>query len=176
MRSQSRRDFLNFLGRGVLAASAATGSSFVLGCGLASRKGGRTSFRPIAPSSADDVILMSGLKYQILLKDGDLLNDKKNLRFGSNCDFNAYLPLDPINPFEGLLWTNHESLAPLFVSGFRRGQSEPKTKAQVDLEQKVVGGSVSHIKRNSDGSWEFVQNSRYNRRYDATTEIPFVNG
>lgn len=91
--------------------------------------------------------------------------------FGHNPDYLAYLPLDPRNSFEGLLWVNHEYPDPYYTSGWRPGK--PRTAEQIEIERKAVGGSILHI-RKLEGQWHFVADSKYNRRLDAFTPIPLV--
>jgi len=125
-------------------------------------------FRPLAPSSADRLELLPGWKSQVLIKWNDAIS--KSEKFGTNNDYIAVLPLDE-SGLDLLMWVNHESVFPLFVSGYiGRG---PRTLAQVDAEQLAVGGSLLRVKKSANG-WQVVANDAYNRRLSAKTEIPIV--
>lgn len=162
----NRREFLLFMGYGVAAASAL---SQLPGCASSPPKD-PLPFTPLKFSTKDDVVLADGFRYDILLRWKQLLN-KQGDKFGYNNDFLAYVPLDRSQPLEGLLWVNHEYHDPYFNSGWRVG--EKRTKKQVDIERKEVGGSIVHIKRGPE-RWEVVQNSKYNRRLDGFTKIPLI--
>ena len=67
----------------------------------------------ISPSQADEVILAKGLKYDKLISWGEpLINNKK---FGFNNDFISIQNIDVGN---AIMWVNHESVNPMFVSGY----------------------------------------------------------
>ena len=158
----NRRAFLQFMGRtAVVTAGARPALS------LATTP---PPFLPIAPATDDEVILAEGLGYDLLVSWGDLLNSKGE-RFGFNNDYTAFFPLDG-NPGDGLLWVNHEEV----LSGYFASPRAPaqKTRADIDREVLEVGGSIVRI-NNADGRWRLVQDDRYNRRLDATTNIPFIS-
>jgi secreted PhoX family phosphatase len=156
----TRRDFLYFM--------TAAGATLMLpGCASAPKA---VPFRPIKPTTEDALKLAGGFEYEILLRWRQHLNSQGE-RFGFNNDYLAYLPF-PQTPDEGLMWVNHEYPDPYWNAGWRPGG--PRTKEQVDIERKEVGGSIAHIKK-SAGKWSLVENSKYNRRLDAFTPIPFVS-
>jgi secreted PhoX family phosphatase len=157
------------MGRGLALTAAA---STLEGC-ITGMKSEPPPFVPLNPTEEDMLKLAAGFQYEILLRFGQPLNSAGD-KFGFNNDYLAYLPLDPRNPFEGLLWVNHEYHDPYYCSGWRKGQ--PRTAKQVALERKTVGGSIVHIRRGANSPWEFVPNSSYNRRLDAFTPIPFAAG
>ena len=122
----NRKEFITFLGKVTLGATFIP--PFLMSYGNTSMpiKTGdisneqlerlkKLSLEGLAASDQDDLLLTKGLDYHVILK----WNDKKNNedRFGFNCDYNCFIPLDPKNPNDGLLWVNHEYINPLFVSG-----------------------------------------------------------
>lgn len=149
-----RRDFLQFLGAsGVLA----TFPPHSLG------KPPKLAPLPsLPPGNEDRLVLAEGLTSDILLRWGDQIN--ANDKFGFN---NDYLAFHELEKDRGILWVNHEYVNALYIKGPER------TKENVDLEMKEVGGSLVEIKK-VKGKWEFVKNSKYNRRLDANTRIPFA--
>jgi secreted PhoX family phosphatase len=82
-----------------------------------------------------------------------------------------FLPLDPSNPDDGLLWVNHESVDAKFVSNYI-GETE-KNLEQVEREMENVGGSIVRVRKNAQGQWEVVPNDPLNRRITGHTPIPF---
>jgi len=168
MQKYNRRSFIDFLGKGFIAV----GMSPVLleSCSPAVRKklaSFKLPFSKIAPTSTDNVELAEGFNYKVLVSWDDPISD--NDRFGFNNDYTAFLPFDPANPDDGILWVNHEYLDPMFVSKHKKG--EPKTKEQVDMERYSVGGSLVRIKKEGD-AWKVVHNDKYNRRLNGHTAIP----
>ncbi|NUM87944.1 MAG: DUF839 domain-containing protein [Bdellovibrionales bacterium] len=163
-----RRTFLSFLGRAAVAAPFL--STIPLGCSSQESAAPLPAppFPPLGVSHADDLVLTEGLSYSILAGQGLPINAKGDL-FGCDNDYIAFLPLSG-KKNEALLWVNHESTSEIFVSGFTGGV---KTREQVQLEQKSVGGSILHL-RAGDTGWKIVPDSAYNRRLDATTRMPFV--
>ncbi len=167
----SRREFLEFMGRTSLAAAV---GAQLLGCTTPTPKtgfAGKLPFTPVAPSTDDTLSLASGLKYEVLLKWKDPLT-RNGQNFGFNCDYTAYLPLRRDTPDHGLLWVNHESVDPIFITGWTEGKK--RTHADVTKEMKEVGGSIVQI-RKTEGRWQPVPNGFYNRRITALTKIPFVS-
>lgn len=169
---KNRREFIAFMGKVGIATTFSGGLLQVLSSCVSPGTGKKSlPFKPIQPSVEDKVIFADGFQYELLIKEGDSLNDKN---FGACNDFLAFIPLNNSTD-EGLLWANHEYLLPLFTSGFSKSVGKKKTKAQVNTERKVVGGSILHLKKNAD-KWSVVPNSVYNRRIDAETMIPFAGG
>ena len=165
----NRRHFLEFMGRTAtlpLAGSLlATACSHIVGKNLPP-----PPFTPLNPNRDDNMTLASGFSYQHLISWNDVLNTKAE-RFGFNNDFISFVAI-PGKPNEGILWVNHESPDPIFVSGYEgRG---PRLKEQVILEQKSVGGSLIKV-RKTENKWQFVPHDPLNRRLDATTPIPLIS-
>ncbi len=126
-----------------------------------------TRFRAIAPSSADELQVPDGFVADVLIKWGEEFAD--GLTFGYNCDYSAWFPLRRKGD-EGLLWINHEYVIPFFTSDWTRAMDpawNPRTThaALMAMEKKEVGGSVVHVRKCRDGSWEVVYDSPYSRRF-----------
>ena len=168
-KDMNRRDFVKFLGRAGLSMSALGSMLSASGCSSSPKSFVGYKIPSLTPNSSDDLDLAEGLNYQVLLSYGDQLSS--NQVFGFNCDFNAFLPLNRANT-EGILWTNNESIDPYFTF-VNSNDKYKRSKPQVDLERSLVGGSISHIKKVSD-AWTLVKESKFNRRIDGTTKIPFA--
>jgi uncharacterized protein len=164
----SRREFLRFMGHGIAAATAL---SFLPHCTTTSKSALKLPFTPLKPTKDDTLSLANGFTSEILLKWRQPLNAEGDL-FGFNNDYLAYVPLDPKQPLEGLLWVNHEYHDPYLNSGWRPGHA--RTLDQINIERKEVGGSIVHIGF-VGGRWMVVSDSKYNQRLDAFTPIPFVS-
>ncbi len=167
-REFNRRQFLTFMGQGLLAASSLSlGGSLLLACNRSKEKS--LPFQPLSPTQKDEFILAQGLKYSLLIEWDQVINTKGE-RFGFNNDYTKFIPIDASN---GIIWVNHEYADPLFVSKY--DGKKPKTKAQVDLERKSVGGSILRIQKNPNTTqWEIIPNHPLNRRITAETKIPFI--
>lgn len=152
-----RRTFLEFLGKGIAVAAVTPITSRA----FAPR---RTNFHGIKPTLEDDVVLAQGLDHYIISSWGDAISKKH--KFGFNNDFNAYVQL---TEEEGILWTNHEYIDPIFIHGNRK---RPKTKEEVDAEMYNVGGTIQVI-RKEEGKWTAVANHPLNQRIHGKTMIPF---
>jgi secreted PhoX family phosphatase len=151
----NRREFLQFLG---VSGALAT----IPGCSSNPASFTSTTLPNLAASLEDSLSLVDGLDYQVLIRWGEQINAKE--KFGYNNDFNA---IHSLGEDHALLWTNHEYVDPKFINGMDR------TKANVDKEMREVGGSITEIKK-TNGTWNVVKNSQYNRRLDANTKIPFA--
>ncbi|MDQ0859857.1 PhoX family phosphatase [Bacillus sp. V2I10] len=127
-----------------------------------------SQFRPIRPSTKDELILPKGYKYDIVATWGeDLGNGEK---FGYNNDFTCYFGN---NPNEGLLWVNHEYIGhmSIFVTGYKEEPGTKRTAKQIAIEKYNLGGSVIHIRKGAAGNWSIVKGSKYNRRITGNTPI-----
>lgn len=167
MRTYSRREFIEFLGRASVASTAGIG---ILRCGGMTRISNTEAipFQPIAPTDTDDLVLARGFKYKILLTEGDVITSAGE-KIGFNNDFLAFFPLGS-HGTESLLWINHESLEPFM---FHQGKTF-RSKKTIDLEMTAVGGSIVHIKKSGD-EWVVQKDSSYNRRINAQTKIPLIS-
>jgi secreted PhoX family phosphatase len=163
----NRRSFLEFLGKGVVATAILP--PFLQSCQSKAPTLAKPLFTGIGPIASDELVLSEGLSYQVLLRWEDALAE--GIQFGFNNDFTAFLPLDPSNPDDGLLWVNHESVDAKFVSNYI-GETE-KNLEQVEREMENVGGSIVRVRKNAQGQWEVVPNDPLNRRITGHTPIPF---
>jgi uncharacterized protein len=149
----NRRSFLQFLGASGVLASLPLDLSAVV----------KSSALPhLLPSLEDKLLTSEGITSKILLRWGDQINAQQ--KFGFNNDFIAFHPL---SKERGILWVNHEYVHSLFINGPER------TKANVEKEKLEVGGSLIEIE-NKQGDWKVVPHSKFNRRLDANTQIPFA--
>ncbi len=165
MNEINRRDFVLFMGRGLALSALA---SNLQAC-TTPLKSSAPPFVALRPTNEDTLKLAAGFEFEVLLRYGTVINAAGE-KFGYNNDYLAYLPIDPRNPYDGLLWVNHEYHDPYHSSGWRK--DNPRTFEQVTAERKDVGGSITHIRRGPSGLWSFVPLSPYNRRLDAFTPIP----
>ncbi|MFT3810386.1 MAG: PhoX family phosphatase [Micropepsaceae bacterium] len=109
----------------------------------------------------------------------------QSAQFGFNCDFIGYLPLKDGaadkaahlasgESGHGLLCVNNEySLPHLMFAGFPDSDAAKAGASieQIAVEQASVGHSVIEVRRAGD-AWQVVPDSRYARRFHATT--PFA--
>ncbi len=178
--SVSRRKFLVYAGLGSYATLAGAASQARLAFPSLRRKGEGPNFHPIAPTTADELRLPDGFRYDLVCTYGEPLGTSgphgKEV-FGYNNDFIAYFPIDALqggtNSREGLLWVNHEYPHPLFVSGYTWGPK--KTEEQILAEKHSVGGSVIHVKREGQ-VWKHLPGSRFTRRLTANYPKMAVTG
>ena len=167
----ARRDFLKTAGFATITlTSSSLLSGLLSGCSLTAKKNLNPNIPYINPTQEDNVVLSPGLEYRKLISWLDPINSKES--FGMNNDFLAFTPLNKKQD-EGILWVNHEFPTPYLLH--KEKKSSQKTKNQIREEQLAVGGSLIHIKKNNLG-WEFLRNSKYNRRITGLTEIPFAGG
>lgn len=171
----SRRDLLKGL-----AASTALGG---LGTPIEAEAAGPSSLRfTEIPHSLDGRHHVArGYTARPLVRWGDPIVkgapafDPKNLtasgqekQFGYNNDFLAYMPLPrgSNNSEHGLLCVNHEyTNVNLMFPGVRtRGDTARMTREQVDIDLAAHGLSVVEVKK-TNGRWDWVRDSKYNRRY-----------
>jgi len=161
MPTQNRRQFLKFLGAS--CASFPFISRSLIASGSPHKR-----IPSISSTFEDDLVLAPGFSYSPLVTWNQSISAFD--RFGFNCDYTAFTPLDKNR---GILWTNHEYINPLFIHG---NSSGPKTKNQVQQEMYNMGGSLVELVRENDkAEWKINPNSNYNRRITALTEIPFAN-
>ncbi|CAM5778614.1 MULTISPECIES: PhoX family protein [Brevibacillus] len=183
----NRRQFLTYLGAGTAAlASLATGiPALAAGQSISGKTADHLfgledkkhkfnpKFKPIEPSTKDDVVLPSGYKYDVIAVYGDRINQNGDT-FGFNADFTCFLPIDG-SADHGLLWVNHEYLGELeyYVTGYDVLNADPKqnkrTAEQVQKYLYALGGSVVEVKREG-GRWKLVPDSKYGRRVSGLTK------
>lgn len=168
--------------RSLLKASALAAAPMVFRCVSAGARQ-RVPFRPVAATTADDLVLADGFTYDVLARFGD---DLGGSTFGMDSDFTAFFPIDLLekgfdlarpqfgwNPAsasstEGYLLVNQETPQPKFGSGYTG--SGAKSDEQLRTEQRIVGVTVMHVARRN-GKWEVVKDARMNRRYDGLSPL-----
>ncbi len=168
--SKKRRELLEFIScqSALVPLGSLLTSTFYLGaCSNFLRKKDRIGLQP---SDEDKFLLAAGLKHHIICKMGERINSQGDF-FGSHNDFTCFIP-HPQKQGDGLLWVNHESFHPELIHKKQRHELK-RTKKEMAIEKKFVGGSILHIFKNNENQWEVKKNSPYNRRLDATTPIPF---
>lgn len=170
LESIKRREFLEFMGRLAFATSAFAALSQTMGCGTLEKKP-KLHWSGLDAIAKDELIFVDGIQYQMLIRWQDPITDK--LKFGSHCDYNAFTQLS--GPDHGILWTNHEYMDPVLIH--KNDDLSVRTKADIEKEMPEVGGSLIEIRRDpTTEKWQVVHNSKYNRRIDANTMIPFAGG
>lgn len=154
-----RRAFIDFLGRGALIVPAVP--SVLSAC----KSGNSKTDAPLFPSSKDDVVLVEGMEAEVLIKWEDPIN--KTMAFGYNNDYIAYLPT---KDNEGILWVNHETVNPIFASGYE--DDMVRHRDMILREMLEVGGTILKV-RKAAGQWKPVLEDPVNTRLTAMTKIPF---
>lgn len=186
--------------RGVLraglgsAATALFGGLSLSACGGGGDDGDQTpaetllGFTAVAKSTADTVTVPAGYTATVLYALGDPLtadtpafrNDGTDTgydrRAGDCHDGMEYFGLsasgqpDPANNDRALLGINHEYVIPTFLHP--NGPSPlPRPAGEVDIEVDCHGVSIVEIRKNAAGVFRYVQDSAFNRRVTAATEI-----
>ena len=163
----NRRQFTQFLGA---SAVVAVGQRVMPGW-LVSHAAEPAGVQPATPffdgftlqnmpsTRVDDITLSAGLRYKVLLRQGDILNPKGD-RFG---DHNDYLAHVQRSPTEGWLWSNHEKASLSILSD---DWSRLSTRAQAATLLQNMGGSCLRMRRNPDGRWRPVLPDSRNFRLD----------
>ncbi|MFN3297129.1 PhoX family protein [Caldimonas sp.] len=145
-------------------------------------------FTAVAKSTADTVTVPAGYTATVLYALGDPLtadtpafrNDGTDTgydrRAGDCHDGMEYFGLsasgqpDPTNNDRALLGINHEYVIPTFLHP--NGPSPlPRPAGEVDIEVDCHGVSIVEIRKNAAGVFRYVQDSAFNRRVTAATEI-----
>jgi len=156
----------------------------------------RLGFDAVAKSLADVVAVPAGYTASVLYRLGDPIavdvpayrNDGSDeaatydRRAGDHHDGMTFFGIDasdrwdPAHATRGLLVMNHESMTQLFLHPAGRtvsgtGNAAMRTVAdEVQREFYLHGVSVIEVERR-DGSWRYRQDSRFNRRIHAVTEM-----
>ena len=184
-RRYSRRDVLKG-SLGVTAATALFGPA-ALAAGAEPAEAMPFAFVEVAAGVDETHHVAEGYDADILIRWGDplfanmtpfdpakLTGADQARRFGYNCDYIAFFPLDRRNT-RGLLCINHEYANPevMFAGvGGRPDRSDfvKITQAHVDVEMAAHGVSVVEVAF-TNGKWKPVLGGRYNRRITAHTEM-----
>ena len=161
------------------AAAAGTGSAF----DFPEVEAGVDTMHHVAEGYDADILLRWG---DPLFADSpafDVRNQtpaSQERQFGYNNDFVGFIPLDG-DPDHGLLVVNHEYTDPHLMfpgivqivddeGGEKTLQIAPADQNRVDVEMAAHGGTIVEIRR-TDGKWQVVRDSKFNRRITATTEM-----
>ena len=98
-------------------------------------------------------------KYDLLIKWGDLLyqDQYRNHSFGYNNDYIAYMPING-SPEHGLLCVNHETT---------NWRLMPPLQAPLYRDEMINHGHSTIEIKKENGKWAYIENSKYNRRFDA---------
>ena len=155
----NRRSFIEFIGKGSLIVPVIP--SVLQSCKV--KPSGEIDSAKF-PSSADELVLSDGLDFDLLIKEGDPLNDL--FSFGFDNDYIAY---QETGKDEGVLWVNHEYFNPMFVPGYTGG--DVRHVSQIHREMGTVGGTIVKVKK-VDGKWTYIQDDPYNYRLTAVSKIP----
>ncbi|WP_210641545.1 MULTISPECIES: PhoX family phosphatase [unclassified Pseudomonas] len=158
----------NLLSRSVLAAAVSEGNSKLLG------------FASIAAATSDTITLPPGYKSSVLISWGQPLQKNapafdpsgngtaraQEMQFGDNNDGMSLFPFPGDND-RALMAINNEytNYRYLFAHG-----GQPQSAEDVHKAQASEGVSVIEVQRRR-GQWQFVQESRYNRRIHGNTPI-----
>ena len=158
----------NLLSRSVMAAAVSEGSKRMLG------------FDGIAAATTDTITLPPGYKASVLISWGQPLQKNapafdpsgngtaraQEVQFGDNNDGMSLFPM-PGDENRALMAINNEytNYRYLFPHG-----GQPQSAEEVHKAQACEGVSVIEIERRR-GQWQFVQDSRYNRRIHGNTPI-----
>ncbi|MFP6849801.1 MAG: PhoX family phosphatase [Pseudomonas sp.] len=176
--------------RSFIGAGALAGAALFLGGGLLGRSALANAiaaspllgFANLAASTADTITLPPGYKFDVLISwgqplhadatpyrgDGSHSAAEQLSQFGDNNDGMSFFPW-PGNPDRALLAINNEyvNYAYFLVHG-----KPPQSLEDVRKAQNAVGVSVIEVRRHN-GAWQFVQDSRYNRRIHANLPMTF---
>lgn len=147
-------------------------------------------FTAVAKSTADTLTVPAGYTASVLLALGDPLasgvaaykNDGTDTgydqRSGDCHDGMEYFGLsasgtpDPTSNNRALLAINHEYVNRTFLHP-NGPTANPRPAAETDIEIDCHGVSIVEIAKGSNGKFAVVQNSTFNRRITAATEIEF---
>ncbi len=173
-----RRDLIRtFLaGAAAVAASSSTAKAAV-STGL--------TFKPIRLGKDQDYLdIPEGYEAGVVIKWGDPVvqnspafnpmaqnGASQSMQFGYNCDMITYHPLpnwQSTSSRRALMCVNHEYTDP--VQMFPNWSAANTTKDFVDAEIAAHGVSVIEIEE-LFGTWQYIANSRYNRRITGETEM-----
>ena len=140
-------------------------------------------FKELAAGLDDKVHVAEGYETQVVVRWGDPVvagapafdpkaqsADKQQLQLGHNNDYLCFVPIPGAsNPGKhGLLCVNHEYCnSELMFPGLNaKDINDFRSKITIDMarvEMAAIGGSIIEI-RQTDGRWQLVEGSKYNRR------------
>lgn len=122
---------------------------------------------PISFSKKDDVVLPEGYSYEILLKQGQIINDHGDL-YG---DGNDYLAIILDSDTSGWLWVNHEAAILRFIDN---DWTPLRKMAQAESYLRNVGGSCLRIALTENQWRPLIPHSKNFRLNGFDTKILFT--
>ena len=187
----SRRDLIK--GAGALASTVIAAASLPADAAMRGAKQHRNStpsfsFQELPAGIGENHFVAEGHDADILIRWGDKVlgtapqfdpyqqsGSNQAQQFGYNNDFVGYVPIDGKSD-HGLLVINHEFTTDWLMFPARGGMKHRErmatlTAEQVATEMMAHGGSVIEVRRDDNGKWLVVENSRYARRITAQTEM-----
>ncbi|MDN5865749.1 MAG: PhoX family phosphatase, partial [Gammaproteobacteria bacterium] len=189
-RRLGRREFL----RGTLAVSAAAGAFAITpvtllgGCAAKPfTAGGHFDFPELDAGVDATHHVAAGYDADVLIRWGDPVlpdapafepmnqsADAQERQFGYNNDYIGFAPL-PIGSHSSehaLLCVNHEYTCQELMFPNYAGD----TAQTVEIEMAAHGASIVEVRRGDGGKWQYVPNSRFNRRISTRSTIMAVSG
>ena len=149
-------------------------------------------FDAVAPSLEDRVLVPAGYRAEVLYAKGDPIEAglSEYLNNGTDVDFDRRSGdehdgmwffgisddgrYDPERSDRGILCINHENLedATLHENGVTSAADNGGSRPLIEVDREMNGHGVSCIEvRKTNGRWEVVRNSLYNRRVTIFTEM-----
>ena len=163
--------------RSLLAGAAAAGLLFATRPAGARDAPASASFRPIALSDADKLIVPHGYAWHPVLRWGDplvpgapafdpraLTAASQSTQMGYNCDYVGFIPLPHgvRSPRRGLLCVSSEYTLPQLM--WRGGDPRTFSREQCDVDMAAHGLNVAEVQTDRRGHWQLVARSPRNRR------------
>ncbi len=178
---------------GALASTEAAGTDTLTFTPISPRPADEDSF--VVPEGyVSNVVIRWGDPMTADAPEFDVMNqtrESQDVQFGFNCDYVGFFPLGPvtsrvarqvgtglaagagyaveIDTDQALLVVNHEYTNPIQM--FPNYVPGNPTKNEVDVELSAHGAAVVEIRRNAEGTWNYVQNSPFNRRITGFTPM-----
>lgn len=118
-------------------------------------------FKPAPIARGGDLTLSEGFVYEVLLKQGDVIN-KQGEQYGDHNDYLAILQRDAKT---GWLWSNHENASMKFLLPGERDD----TLRYAEMRLRSMGGSCVRIEKQAGGWWRPVLPHAENFRVDGLT-------
>lgn len=167
----NRRNFLKFIGKSAIAVPIVglTNNSCSSNTKTATKESSTIlGIKPVSPLLSDDLLFSENITFYPLIKRGDSIG--KDLYFGDNNDFTCVLPKTSHRNSDFFLWVNHEY--PQMKELKEEFGTEKITKEMTEAAKKRVGASLLDLKWDKNKKLKVDLNSKYNKRFDAFTEIP----
>lgn len=162
-----RRQFVQFLGASAVVAAGHR----LLPNWLVTRADGSApaatplldnlDFKPAPIDRGGDLTLSEGFDYEVLLKQGDVINPQGE-QYGDHNDYLAVLQRDATT---GWLWSNHENATMKFLLP---GEKDDTLK-YAETRLRNIGGSCLRLEKPPGGSWRPVLPHADNFRVDGLT-------